>query len=265
MMSPDSFGCAVPAHIFIPSFLQMYGVQLGMALNRAEKLKAEAPTLLQNFIHGLVQGFSMHLRSLGFNDRRDAAFRWITLSLQTILDPRPIIMRMTATVAAQLTTWLKDTALHDPAWKKRLQHSYKLLIDTLSEYSECLKVSHGPTTVVPIGPGLAMMVLLVFKFHEKLSSSRLAARRETKDLVWRGEHMGYYLIFLDHLERLGEAALNTGGGKDAQVVMDIDPPPKRQRRAAQASPCSSRCFPYSPLRPRIRSIWRRYDRRKSLF
>ncbi|KAH9033790.1 hypothetical protein EDB85DRAFT_1052514 [Lactarius pseudohatsudake] len=129
---------------------------------RLFRLKAEAPTLLLNFIHGLVQEFSMHLRFLGFNDQRDAAFRWITLSLQTTLDPRPIVMRTTATAAAQLTTWLKDSALLDPPWKKRQQHSYKLLIDTLSEYSECLKVSHGPATIAPID--LVMMVL---------SSSRL--------------------------------------------------------------------------------------------
>ncbi|KAH9033794.1 hypothetical protein EDB85DRAFT_2144749 [Lactarius pseudohatsudake] len=203
-----------------------------MALVYAEKMKAEAPTPRQTLIHELVQEFSMSLRSLGFNDRRDAAFRWIAQSLQTVLDPRPIIKRMTSTTAQQ-TTWLKDTAPLD-AWKKWVQHSYKMLIDTLSAYPDCLKVSRGPATIAPID--LVMMVLLVFEFHEKLSPSRLAdalhalrmaARRETKDLMWKGEHMSYYLVFLDHLYRLGEAAMNTGGGKDAQ--MDVDPPPKRQR------------------------------------
>ena len=47
------------------------------------------------------------------------------------LDPRPILKRTTATTAQQ-TTWLKDTAPLDPAWMKRAQHSYKLLVDTLS-------------------------------------------------------------------------------------------------------------------------------------
>ncbi|KAH9011616.1 hypothetical protein EDB84DRAFT_1007766 [Lactarius hengduanensis] len=204
-----------------------------MAFNRAEKLKAEAPTLLLNFIHGLVQEFSMHLRSLGSNDQRDAAFRWITLSLQTTLDPRPIVMRTTATAAAQLTTWLKDTALFDPPWKKRQQHSYKLLIDTLSEYSECLKVSHGPATIAPID-----LVMVVLSSSRLVGALRMAARWETKDLMWKGEHMGYYLVFLDRLERLGEVALNTGGGKDARVAMDVDPPPKRQRRAVRATTIS---------------------------
>ncbi|KAI9452686.1 hypothetical protein BJY52DRAFT_1291929 [Lactarius psammicola] len=199
------------------------------------KMKAEAPTPRQTLIHELVQEFSMPLRSLGFNDRRDAAFRWIAQSLQTILDPRPIIKRTTATTAQQ-TAWLKDTAPLDPTWKKRVQHSYKLLIDTLSAHPECLKVSRGPATIAPID--LVMMIVLVFEFHEKLPASRLAdalhalrmaARRETKDLMWKSEHMGYYLAFLDRLERLGEAALSSGGSKDAQVVMDVDPPPKRQR------------------------------------
>ena len=198
-------------------------------------MKAEAPTPRQTLIHDLVQEFSMPLRNLGFNDRRDAAFRWIAQSLQTILDPRLIIKRSTSTTAQQ-TTWLKDTAPLDPAWKKRVQHSYKLLIDTLSAYPECLKVSRGPATIAPID--LVMMTLLVFEFHEKLSPPRLAdalhalrmaARKETKDLMWKGEHMGFYLVFLDRLERLGEGALNSGGGKDSDVAMDVDPPSKRQR------------------------------------
>ena len=201
-----------------------------MALNYAEKMKAEAPTPRQALIHDLVQEFAMPLRSLGFNDRRDAAFRWIAQSLQTILDPRPILKRTTSTTAQQ-TTWLKDTAPLDPAWKERVQHSYKLLVDTISAYPDCLKVTRGPATIAPID--LVMMALLVFEFHEKLSPSRLAdalhglrmaARKETKDLMWKGEHMGYYLVFLDRLERQGEAAL-----KDSPVAMDVDPPPKRQR------------------------------------
>ncbi len=62
----------------------------------------------------------MPLLSLEFHDRRDAAFHWISQSLQAILDPCPIIERTTVT-----------TAPLDPAWKKRVQHSYKLLVDTL--------------------------------------------------------------------------------------------------------------------------------------
>ena len=41
--------------------------------------------------------------------------------------------------------------------------------------------------------------------------------------------MGYYPVFLDRLERLVEAALNSGSGKDTPVAMDVDRPPKRQR------------------------------------
>ena len=178
-----------------------------------------------------------HASSYPRNQRPSPAFRWIARSLQTILDPRPIIKRTTATTAQQIT-WLKDTVPLDPAWKKRVQHSYKLLVDTLSSYPECLKVSRGPATIAPID--LVMMVLLVFEFHEKLPASqladalralRMAARKETKDLMWKAEaeHMGYYLVFLDRLVWFGEAALNPGSGKDTPVAMDVDPPPKRQR------------------------------------
>jgi hypothetical protein len=36
---------------------------------------------------------------------------------------------------------------------------------------------------------------------------RMAALKETKDPMWKGEH---YLVFLDRLERLGQAALSSG-------------------------------------------------------
>jgi len=210
-------------------------VQLGMALNHAEKMKAEAPTPRQTLVHELVADFAMPLRSLGFNDRRDAAFRWIAQSLQTILDPRPIAKRSTMTTSQQ-TTWLKDTAPLDPAWKNRVQNTYKLLIDTITAHPDCLKVTRGPVTIAPID--LVMMVLLVFEFQDKLSIPRLAdalhglrmsARKETKDLMWKSEHMGYYLVFLERLERLGEAALGQSSARDGPVPMDVDPPAKRQR------------------------------------
>ena len=208
-----------------------------MALNYAEKMKAEAPTPRQTLVHELVSDFAMPLRTLGFNDRRDAAFRWIAQSLQTVLDTRPMLKR-SATSTAQQTTWLKDAAPLDPAWKKKIQHTYRLLVDTLVAHPNCLKVTRGPTTIAPID--LVMMVLLVFEFQEKLSASRLAdalhalrmaARKETKDLMWKSEHMGHYVVFLDRLERLGEGALGPSGAAadDAPVVMDVEPPPKRQR------------------------------------
>ena len=218
------------SHLLVPQ-----RVQLGMALNYAEKMKAEAPTPRQTLVHELVTEFGMPLRTLGFNDRRDAGFRWIAQSLQTILDSRPLIKR-SATTTTQQTTWLKDTAPLDPSWKKRMQHTYKLLVDTLKAHPQCLKVTRGPATIAPID--LVMMVLLVFEFQDKLSASRLAdalhalrmaARDKTKDLMWKSEHMGHYLVFLDRLERLGEAALSPSIAKDASVPMDVDPPAKRQR------------------------------------
>ena len=206
-----------------------------MALNYAEKMKAEAPTPRQTLVHELVSEFAMPLRTLGLNDRRDAAFRWIAQSLQTILDPRPIIKR-SATTNTQQTTWLRDTAPLDPIWKKRVQHTYKLLVDTLAAHPDCLKVTRGPATIAPID--LVMMVLLVFEFQDKFSASRLAdalhalrmaARKETKDLMWKSEHMGFYLVFLDRLERLGEGALGPSSNNDGSAAMDVDPPAKRQR------------------------------------
>lgn len=152
-------------------------------------------------------------------------------------------------------------------------------------------------TIAPID--LVMIVLLVFEFHEKPSPSRLAvtlwmaARRETKEVIRKGEHVGYYLTFLD---RLGEAVLNTGGGKDAQSGdgrrpasraatdgrLHTDVPilasvlctvggapvaPYAHSDHAQALRRSSRCSPLSRIRsrPRTRTAWRRYERRRPLF
>ncbi|KAI0247558.1 hypothetical protein BJV78DRAFT_1244935 [Lactifluus subvellereus] len=96
-------------------------VQLGVEPNYAEKMKAEDPTPRQTLVHELVAESGTPLR--GFNDRRDATFRWVAQSLQTILDPRPIIKCMTTTTSQQ-TTWLKNTAALDLAWKKPVQHKY---------------------------------------------------------------------------------------------------------------------------------------------
>jgi hypothetical protein len=87
-----------------------------------------------------------------------------------ILDPHLIIKRTTAT--SQQTALLKDTAPLDPTWKSRAQHAYGLLLDTLTAYPNCLKVSRGTSTVETINP--VMAVLLVFEFRDKLSVSRLA-------------------------------------------------------------------------------------------
>ncbi|KAI9438912.1 hypothetical protein H4582DRAFT_2098188 [Lactarius indigo] len=82
----------------------------------------------------------MPLRSLGFNDRRDVTFYWNAQSLQVTLDSRPIIKFTTAT-AAQQTTCLKNSAPLDPTWKRRVQRSYKLLIDALFAWARDVATS----------------------------------------------------------------------------------------------------------------------------
>ena len=101
-----------------------------MALNHGEKMMAEAPTPRQSLVHELVAGFAMPLRTLDLNNRRDAAFRLIAWSLQTILDTRPII-KCTATTTSQQITWLKDAAPLRLPWKRRVYQTYNLLADAL--------------------------------------------------------------------------------------------------------------------------------------
>ncbi|KAH8995983.1 hypothetical protein EDB92DRAFT_1942889 [Lactarius akahatsu] len=94
-----------------------------MAFNRAGKLKAETPRLRQNLIHGLVQERRIPLDyAIPADDSRST----------------PYHQAHNGDDGAATDTWLKDAALLD-ATKKRLQYSCTLLIDTLSEYSECLK------------------------------------------------------------------------------------------------------------------------------
>ena len=151
----EIFRCAVShSCVSIPHSVQIASMSTTRYGPRFRpKMKAEVPTPRQTPIHELwVQEFSI------FNNRRDAAFRWIAQSLQTIFDPRPITKRTTVTTAQQ-TTWLKDTAPL-AARNGRIQHSYKLFVDILSAYLECLKVSRGPATIAPID--LVMMIDLVF-------------------------------------------------------------------------------------------------------
>ncbi|KAI0247544.1 hypothetical protein BJV78DRAFT_1285460 [Lactifluus subvellereus] len=165
--------------------------------------------IFRTLVHEFVAGFGTPLRSLGFNAQRDTAFRW--------------------------TTWLKNAAPLDPAWKKRVQHTCKPLIDTLKAYPDCHKVSRGPVVIAPID--LVMMVLLVFGFQDKLSASpvadalcalRMSARKEKRFGVEVRTH-GLLCRLLDYLEWLGEAVLGSSSGKDTHVPMDVDSPVKRQR------------------------------------
>ena len=161
------------------------------------------------------------------------------LGCTMVEDPHPIIKHLTLTTTQQ-TTWLNDTTSLDPVWKKSVQHSYKLLIDALSAYLECLKVSRRPATIAPIN--LVMMTLLVFEFHEKLSppwladvlhTLQMAEHKETKDLMWQGKHMGFYLVFLDRPKQLGKVAVNSRGRKDLEVVMDVNPPPSDSKQVVR--------------------------------
>lgn len=52
-----------------------------------------------------------------------------------------------------------------------------------------------------------------WRLADVLYALRVAVRKETKDLMWNVQHMSYCLVFQDRLERLGEAAPNSGGGQ----------------------------------------------------
>lgn len=82
------------------------------------------------------------------------------------------ILQCTSSTAAKQTTRFKYTAPLDPAWRQRVQKSYKLFVDTISTFSECLKVTRGPATIAPID--LVTMALPMFDFHVKLSPTSLA-------------------------------------------------------------------------------------------
>jgi hypothetical protein len=157
-------------------------------------------------VHGLVAESGTPLLSLGFNDWRDAAFCWVAQLLQTILNPCPTIERTTMT-SSQQTMCLKNTAPLDPAWCNT--HTSYLLIRL-----KHIPMAQGvlrPCSISadkPCDDGFTLS-----KFQDKLSVSRLAdalralrmsARKETKGLMCKSEHVGYYVVSLDHLKRLSE-------------------------------------------------------------
>ncbi len=85
MMSVRSFECIVScSHFLIPDSSKIASkLQLGMVwpaiTPRRRKWKRQRHGR-QTIVHELVQEFSMPLLSLGFNNRRDATFRWIAQS-----------------------------------------------------------------------------------------------------------------------------------------------------------------------------------------
>jgi len=151
-------------------------------------------------------------------------------------DTRTMSPHQTLTsTTTQQTSCLKDTARLDPAWKKRTslmqatcQHDF---------YEPGAPQSYAWARDDRLNRP-RVNGLLVFELREKLSTSRLAdallslrmaTRNESKDLMSKPEHMGYYFAFLDCLDRQGEAALNLAGGKDSPVTTDVDQPLKQQR------------------------------------
>jgi len=225
------------SYLFVPQH-----VQLGMTLNYAKKMRAEAPILQQTLIHELVSKFAMPLRTLGFNDQQDTGFS-LDHSIPTD-DPRLATIYQTLHHHHGSTDHLVQghRAAQPSMEEVGATTTYKLLVDTLTTHLNCLKaVTHSPTAIAPIN--LVMMVLLVFEFQDKLLASHLAdalhalcteARDKTKDLVWKSKHMGYYLVFLDQLERLGGAGfLSSGQVKVLRVRLPLHPC-RRPRLCEQA-------------------------------
>jgi len=202
------------SYLFVPQH-----VQLGMTLNYAEKMRAEALIPWQTLIRKLVSKFAMPLRTLGFNDQQDAGFS-LDCSIPTD-DPRlATIHQMLHHHHGSTDHLVQGHCATRPSMEEvGATTTYKLLVDMLTMHPNCLKaVTHGPAAIAPID--LVMMVLLVFEFQDKLLASHLAdvlhalrmeARDKTKDLVWKSKHMGYYLVFLDRLERLGGAGFPSSG------------------------------------------------------
>ena len=231
----DFIGARCVTHMFSSSHCVQIASTTRIALNYAKKMKAEAPVLRQTLIHELVQEF---FHATSFPRIQRPTRRRIPLD-RTVTpdDPRLASHHLTHDRDDRATDHMAHRyCAARPSMEVARTALLKLLVDMLSAYPECLKVTRGPATIAPID--LVMMVLLVFEFHEKLPAPRLAdtphalhmaVRKETKDLMWKTEHTGFYLVFLDRLERLGEAALNSGSGKDAPVAMYVDQPPKQQR------------------------------------
>ncbi len=168
-----------------------------------------------------VQEFSLS-PAFRLNDRREAAFCW-----DCAVDPRSgsphqyFRLERQPNRSTKRITLLKDTA--DAGTRLVLSTRFRRTQSASNYARACDECAHR----------LLLVVLLVFKFHEKLPASRLAdaarashgSAQETKDLMRKSEHMGFYLAFLDAW---------------------IGTPPMRQRIRGTCSPPINRSLAYIP-------------------
>ncbi|KAI0067416.1 hypothetical protein BV25DRAFT_1987816 [Artomyces pyxidatus] len=197
-------------------------VQLGVALNAAEKMKAEQKTERQELVQRLVSDHIGTLEQLDFNTKRGTTFRWIA---QAIYTTSKYPHAKASTTSAQLTKWLADPEHVDEDFAEDIQETIQLLVSVITADKECLKVTKGPTTVAPVD--FVMMVVLVGRVKNKLPRNQLSraihmlrevARATSGDLMWKTSVIEPYLTFIVNLEEQGERILH------AHHEMEVDPP-----------------------------------------
>ncbi|VDC00853.1 unnamed protein product [Peniophora sp. CBMAI 1063] len=207
-------------------------VQLGVALNVSEKMKAETLNDKMEVVKRLSDQHRGTLKESHFNPAREADFRWISTAMFTIhekLKHRITGANLYATYKA-VQKWLGDPS--PPVSNHFLddfEESVTLLIELLNKEPWCIPMDKRPKTLAPTD--LVSMIHLVFFFRTRFSlrhlgfavkAMRESARADLTDLRFNPSCLQAYVDFLDEFKIQGTALLNLPEEDDEADQLNAD-------------------------------------------
>ncbi|KZV64549.1 hypothetical protein PENSPDRAFT_656497 [Peniophora sp. CONT] len=192
-------------------------VQLGVALNVSEKMKAETLNDKMDVVKRLSDSHRATLKQSTFNPAREADFRWISTAMYTINEK---LLKRTDQASTYATYKAVQKWLGDPSapasshFLDDFEETVTVLIQLLTTKAWCIKVTKRPKTLAPTD--LVAMIHLVFSFRTRFTldvlghavmAMRERARMQFDDLRFNKACLQPYNDFLDEFKTQGTALL----------------------------------------------------------
>ncbi|KZV68188.1 hypothetical protein PENSPDRAFT_687461 [Peniophora sp. CONT] len=234
-------------------------VQLGMALNDAEKMKALARNMKTELVQDLTNNYTERLADLGFRTARDTVYRWIATACFHI---RRGSDAKTSTTPNQLNKWLAEEGGRNAMTEvmaEGIRESMEKFMDII-EMPGSLEVSSGPRTLAPVDFVMGMYLVYVLRDHfsadglfRAIRQARQRVRNDADNVMYNSNICRTYYEFIEHLEDNDEGAL----GSDDEMDVDEQPQPKKRkvtkRKRKEPSPSTSPSPEPAPRTSRVSS------------
>ncbi|VDB86657.1 unnamed protein product [Peniophora sp. CBMAI 1063] len=210
-------------------------VQLGMALNDAEKMKALARNRKTDLVQDLTNLYTERLADLGFRTARDTVFRWIATACYTIRRGTEITNSTTPT---QLNKWLAEEGgkhAMTEVMAEGIRESMEKFMDVI-EMPGAMEVKSGPAQKSLAPVDFVMCIYLVYTLREEFSTEALyraikqgrqRARDGADNVMYNSNTCRRYYDFVEKLQDYGEEALES----DDEMDVDDAPQPKKRKVA----------------------------------